>query len=199
MATRTVAELRTFLDVRGDDRLYPLWHLLASTGMRRGEALGLAWRDLDAEAGRLVIARAWVATVSGEAAMQAPKTSHARRQVALDSATVAVLAAWRRTQVAERLAVGAAYADTDLIFCRADGRAYSPAYISARFKAAVKAATGLPVIRLHDLRHTHASLLLQQGAHPKVVSERLGHVSTAFTMDTYQHTTPALHADGRSL
>jgi integrase len=132
--------------------------------------------------------------VTGEVAMQAPKTSRGRRQVALDSATVGVLTAWRRRQVAERLAIGAAYTDTDLIFCRADGRPYSPAYISASFKADVRVA-GLPTIRLHDLRHTHASLLLQQGAHPKVVSERLGHGSTAFTMDVYQHTTPALHAD----
>jgi integrase len=90
--------------------------------------------------------------------------------------------------------MGAAYADNDLIFCRADGLSYSPRYISEAFKTQANAA-GLPTIRLHDLRHTHASLMLQQGVHPKVVSERLGHGSTAFTMDTYAHTTPALHAE----
>ncbi len=194
MNTWKLAELREFLDRVRADRLYPLWHLLASTGMRRGEALGLTWRDLDAEAGRLAVVRAWVATVGGETSLQAPKTARGRRQLALDRDTVEVLVAWRRCQLKERLALGAAYDDGDRIFCRADGRPYDPGYISSGFRAAVKAA-GLPTIRLHDLRHTHASLLLQQGTHPKVASERLGHGSTAFTMDTYAHTTPALHAD----
>jgi integrase len=194
MTTWTVAELRAFLHHARDDRLWPLWQLLAATGMRRGEVLGLTWRDLDAEAGRLVIARAWVTTVGREASLQPPKTARGRRQLALDRATVAALAAWRRQQVEERLLMGAAYADNDLIFCRADGLPYSPRYISEAFKMQAKAA-GLPTIRLHDLRHTHASLMLQQGVHPKVVSERLGHGSTAFTMDTYAHTTPALHAE----
>jgi integrase len=194
MNTWTVDELRTFLQRSQGDRLWPLWQVLAATGLRRGEVLGLTWRDLDAAAGRLVIARAWVTTVGGETSLQAPKTARGRCQVALDGATVAALKAWRSQQVTERLALGAAYADNDLIFCRADGVPYSPGYISAQFKAQAKAA-GLPTIRLHDLRHTHASLMLQQGVHPKVVSERLGHGSTAFTMDVYAHTTPALHAD----
>ena len=194
MNTWTADELRAFLKQSQDDRLWPLWQVLAATGLRRGEVLGLTWRDLDATAGRLVIARAWVTTVGGETSLQAPKTARGRRQVALDGATVAALKGWRTRQVAERLALGAAYADNDLIFCRADGVPYSPGYISAEFKAQAKAA-GLPTIRLHDLRHTHASLMLQQGIHPKVVSERLGHGSTAFTMDVYAHTTPALHAD----
>lgn len=194
MATWTVAELRAFLDHVRDERLWPLWQVLAATGVRRGEALGLTWRDLDAETGRLIIARAWVTTVGGEASLQAPKIARGRRQLALDRTTVTALSGWRRAQLEERLAMGAAYADNDLIFCRADGLPYSPGYISAEFKAQVKSA-GLPAIRLHDLRHTHASLMLQQGVHPKVVSERLGHGSTAFTMDTYAHTTPALHAE----
>jgi integrase len=194
MSTWTVAELRAFLDHTRENRLWPLWQVLAATGMRRGEVLGLTWRDFDADAGRLVIARAWVTTVGGTVSMQPPKTARGRRQLALDGVTVGALQAWRKQQLEERLALGAGYADNNLIFCRADGLPYSPGYISAEFKSQAKAAK-LPTIRLHDLRHTHASLMLQQGIHPKVVSERLGHGSTAFTMDTYAHTTPALHAD----
>jgi integrase len=190
MKTWTVAELRSFLGHTRADRLGPLWQLLAATGLRRGEVLGLTWRDFDADSSRLVIARAWVTTVAGETSVQAPKTARGRRQLALDRATVRALKTWRRRQLEERLAMGAAYEDSDLIFRRGDGQPYTPGYVSSAFKRQTKTA-GLPTIRLHDLRHTHASLMLQQGIHPRIVSERLGHGSAAFTLDTYAHATPA--------
>ncbi len=99
----------------------------------------------------------------------------------------------RRAQAAERLVLGPAYADRGLVFCREDGEPIHPEQLSRLFRRHV-AAVGLPPIRLHDLRHTHASLLTAAGVHPKVVQERLGRHSSAFTMDTYAHVGAGLQA-----
>ena len=114
--------------------------------------------------------------------------------MALDPGTVAVLREHRKRQLEERLRWGPAYEDHDLAFCRENGAPFWPENFSAEFKSHA-AAAGLPVIRLHDLRHTHASLALAAGVHSKVVSERLGHSSVAITLDTYSHAVPALQED----
>lgn len=123
-----------------------------------------------------------------------PKTAKGRRNVALDPATVASLRAHRTRQAEERLALGPAYVDEDLVFCREDGTPIWPRTFSRAFRAAAGAA-GLHRIRLHDLRHTHATLALESGVHPLVVSERLGHSKVSITLDTYSHVTPALAED----
>jgi integrase len=105
-----------------------------------------------------------------------------------------MLRAVRKRQAAEKLALGPAYLDRGYIFCREDGVPYSPDYITRAFREAVN-ATELPRIRLHDLRHTWATLALRAGVNPKVVSERLGHHSAAFTHDRYQHVTRGLDQD----
>ena len=179
MQTWNRDQLRAFLDHVRDDRLYPLWRLLATTGMRRGEAMALRWPNLDLEAGRIEI---------GDS-----KTG-AGRNVALDGETVAALRAHRKAQAAERLALGPAYGDQGLVFCREDGAAIWAQSISRMFKRHA-ANAGLPTIRLHDLRHTHATLALRAGVHPKVVQERLGHASIAVTLDTYSHAIPAMQED----
>jgi integrase len=112
----------------------------------------------------------------------------------LDPETVAVLRAHRKAQAAERLAWGPAWQGRDLVFCREDGTPIWPRTFSRTFASHVEDA-GLPAIRLHDLRHTHASLALAAGIHPKVVSERLGHSSVAITLDVYSHAIPALQED----
>ena len=114
-----------------------------------------------------------------------------RRAVALDPRTVAALRAWRKTQLAERLAWGEGWTDSGLVFTREDGTAVHPEWFSDTFDRRTKAA-GLPRIRLHDLRHTHASLGLAAGVPVKVMTEQLGHSTSAFTADVYQHVTPAL-------
>lgn len=119
------------------------------------------------------------------------------RNVALDPQTVATLRAHRKRQVAEQLAFGPAYEDRGLVFCREDGTPIHPDRASKLFAQHVKAA-GLPRIRLHDLRHTHATLALAAGVHPKVVSERLGHSSIAIMLDTYSHAIPALQEEAAS-
>ena len=111
--------------------------------------------------------------------------------MALDPFTVSVLKAWSRRQKEERLEWGPAWSDSGLVFTRADGKLVHPERVSKAFSATVK-RTGLPQIHLHDLRHTHATLALEAGVHPKVVSERLGHSTVAITMDIYSNAIPAL-------
>jgi integrase len=186
----TAADLRGFLAHVQGDRLYALWLLAASTGMRRGEVLGLQWPDVDLARARVGVRRSLV-TVGHQVVVSEPKTAKGRRSVALDPATVATLKAWRRHQTAERLAWGPAWTDAGLVFTREDGRPLHPREVTRAFTRHVLAAE-LPIIRLHDLRHTHATLALAAGVHPKIVQERLGHANIAITLDTYSHAVPAL-------
>lgn len=183
-------ELGTFLERVRDDRLAACWRFLAMTGCRRGEALGLRWRDLDLDAGRATI----VQTVVGSRVISETKTDRGRRTIALDDTTIAVLRGHRRAQDAERLLMGTAYEDHDLAFCREDGTPIWPRSLTRAFAGSVNTAN-LPQIRLHDLRHTHATLALQAGVHPKVVQERLGHATISITLDVYSHAIPAMQED----
>lgn len=189
--TWTAGELRHFLDHVDEDRLAAAWRLAASTGLRRGEVLGLAWTALDLEAGRLAV-RQTLGLVDYQPRLAQPKTDRSRRQVALDPDTVTVLREHRRRQIEERLAAGEAWTNADdLVFTNALGGPIHPQAFSEAFERH-GAAAGLPKIPLHGLRHTHATLALQAGIHPKVVSDRLGHYSAAFTLDTYSEAIPAL-------
>jgi integrase len=161
----TAADLRSFLAFVEDDRLYALWLLAASTGMRRGEVLGLQWPDVDLGRARVAVRRSLV-TVGHQVVVSEPKTAKGRRSVALDPTTVAAIKAWGKRQTAERLAWGPAWTDSGLVFTREDGRALHPREVTRAFTRHVLAA-GLPIIRLHDLRHTHATLALAAGVHPR--------------------------------
>jgi len=168
MRTWEPETLRAFLDSCTSDRKHSAWLLLASTGMRRGEVLGLSWDDVNLDTGQLAVRRTLVA-VDMDVAMSEPKTHRSRRVVALDPTTVATLRAWRRRQLEDKLAMGPAYDDQGFAFTRADGRPHDPNDFSREFDRRVK-RLGLPRIRLHDLRHTWATLALTAGIHPKVVS-----------------------------
>jgi integrase len=115
-----------------------------------------------------------------------PKTTKGRRQVALDDATVAALRSHRARQLEERLALGSGYVDEDLVVCGPSGGPQHPKRLSYYFGREA-ARLRLPMIRLHDLRHTHATLALRAGVHPRVVQERLGHANVSITLDTYSH------------
>jgi integrase len=167
--------------------------MAASTGARRGEILGLRWRNLDLDSGRAAIVETLI-SVRDVPTFSTPKTEKARRSIVLDKATVETLRAHRAAQVRERLAIGPAYHESDLVFCREDGSPLRPASLTQAFQRHARAA-GLPRIRLHDLRHGWATLALELGIHPKVVSERLGHASINITLDTYSHVSQSVEAD----
>lgn len=135
-----------------------------------------------------------VQTVVGNRAVSETKSERGRRTIALDQDTVDALRAHHHAQSAERAALGSSYQDGDLVFCREDGTAIWPRSLTRAFAGRVTAA-GLPKIRLHDLRHTHATLALQAGVHPKVVQERLGHATISVTLDVYSHAIPAMQED----
>jgi integrase len=193
----TAEELRTFLDQVASHRLQPAWFVASHTGMRRGEVLGLRWSDVDLDRRRLAVQQA-VILVAYELIISDVKTDRGRRTIDLDDRTVAVLRAWRKRQVEERLLVGDAYQHNDLVFARPDGAPTNPDLFSQSFDRAV-ARSGLPRIRPHDLRHTHATILLQAGVPVKVVSERLGHANPAFTITVYQHVNPGMQADAATV
>jgi integrase len=123
-----------------------------------------------------------------------PKTAKGRRQIALDAVTVEAFKAQAAQQLADRDSAGVAWTETGYVFTMDDGRALHPQSVSRAFDRAIAAAR-LPRIRLHDLRHTHASLALAAGINPKVVSERLGHATVSITLDTYSHAIPALQEE----
>lgn len=183
------AQLRTFLEHTKGDRLAAAWRLLATTGMRRGEVVGLRWASVDLAKGTIRIDHARV-MVGYSVQTSAPKTEAGRRTLALDPATVALLRSWRATQAKERLQVGAGYRDSGYVFTTPDGSPIHPQRFSVWFAAASKRAR-LPVIRLHDARHSYATAGLEAGVPLKVMSGRLGHANTQITADLYQHVLPA--------
>lgn len=187
------ASLRQFLDTSraAEDRQFALWVLLATTGMRRGEALGLRWGDVDLSTGRIRVVQT-VIQIGGKVALGDPKTARGRRSVKLDNSTIAILRAHRSRMNQERLVVGPDYADRDLVFHHSDGSWLRPASVSATFARRVS-SSGLPHLTLHGLRHTWATLALEQGVHPRVVQERLGHSTIAITLGIYSHVSPTLH------
>ncbi len=197
LRTWNAEQLGAFLAATLDDRLGGLWRLLAMTGMRRGEALGLQWEDVDLEAGRLSVRRsltsdAYVVHVSE------PKTAKGRRMLPLDVDTVEALKGEAARQADDRQQWRKAWADTGYVFTAEDGHSLHPDRVSKSFERAVREAM-LPRIRLHDLRHTWATLALRAGVHPKVVQERLGHSSISITLDVYSHAIPAMQEEAAEL
>ena len=189
--TWTPAELRRFLVASRSDPWYPALYLAATTGLRRGELLGLRWGDLDLEAAELQVVQA-VVQIGSEVELSEPKTDSSRRRVALDRETADVLRSHLRAS--EARAGSDRLEATSLVFPGRRGGPMNPELFSGRFRRLVK-RSGLPTIRFHDLRHSHASHALAAGVHPKVVSERLGHTSVVITLDIYSHVLPTLQHD----
>jgi integrase len=162
--------------------------LAATTGMRRGEVLGLRWSVLHGDKARVTTS---LQRAAGSLVFVAPKTDRARRTISLPPLAIEALKRWRREQAERRLFLEEAWHDSGVVVDRGDGRPLDPAEFSHAF-ALLCERVGLAGVRLHDLRHAFATSLLVAGVHPKVVSEALGHASTAFTMDVYSHVLPAM-------
>ncbi len=193
MKTWSAEQLSAFLASTKDERLFPLWRALAMTGMRRGEAVGLRWDDVDLENARLAVRRALIPH-GDTVIVSEPKTARGRRVIALDAETVEVLKAQAARQLADQAKWGSAWSDSGYVFTKENGEPLHPQTVSRSFEQALMAAK-LPRIRLHDLRHTHATLALAANVHPKVVSERLGHATVSITLDTYSHAIPAMQEE----
>ena len=187
----TAQQLQGFLRTAAGHRLFPALWLISTTGSRRSELLGLQWKDVDLEKATLSINRGPV-SVGYEMHEPRGKTSNSRRAIDLDPTTVRVLWTWCDWQRTEQTVAG--IEPTDWVFTNSAGKPVHPHSMSQTFERIVKRAE-VPRIRLHDLRHTHGTLLIKAGAPVKVDSEQLGHGNPAFTIDTYQHALPGMQAE----
>jgi integrase len=191
VAVWTAVHLVAFLETVTLDRLFALWWLVALRGLRRGEACGLRWCEVDLDHGVLFIVRN--RTTAGYQVIEGdPKTAAGVRAVALDRHTVGLLRKHRRRQIeqrSQRLAAGKIWYDSGYVFVGPDGRPIHPGYVTTRFRLLIQ-RTDLPPIRLHDLHHGAASLAHEAGADLKTLQELLGHSSIVVTADTYTSVLP---------
>jgi integrase len=187
----TAQQLQGFLRTAAGHRLFPALWLISTTGMRRSELLGLQWQDVDLDAATLSVNRGLV-SVGYETHESRGKTSNSRRAIDLDATTVRVLSTWRDCQRTEQAVVG--IKPTSWVFTNAAGKPIHPHSISQTFERIVERVE-VPRIRLHDLRHTHATIALKVRVPIKVISERLGHENPAFTMKQYAHVMPGMQAE----
>ncbi len=193
----TAAQLSAFLSwSAANSPLHAAWHVLAMTGMRRGELLALRWRNVNLDAGTIAIRRSvGVVRNKGKGAhtQEGPTKTNKPREIDIDPDTIALLRAWKRDRGSLALALAR---DDALLFGDLEGRYLHPERFSRTFKTALarcRKALGddaPPEIRLHDLRHTHATLLLQDREPIRTVSERLGHASVTVTLTVYGHVMP---------
>ena len=194
VTTLTPDEAGVFLAAVSGNRLEALYRVALGIGLRRGEALGLRWQDVDLDARQLHVVYA-LQRVEGRLQMVPPKTRRSRRTVSLPGVVIDSLRERRRGQVQEQLLAGARWSNEhDLVFTTTIGTPLDPDYVSKEFARQLERA-GLRHIRFHDLRHSCASLLLAQGVPMRVVMEVLGHSTITLTANTYSHVLPSLLSD----
>jgi len=191
MQTWDESEIRRFLELTKQSAYYPLFYLVLFTGLRRSEVLALRWQDVDFFYCQIYVSRSMHHLKTGEIIFRRPKSAKGSRTIALSPSTLEILRILREKRENEAIMLGKSVVDEDLVFCHPNGSPLLPGTISHAWDKAVRRA-GLRVIRLHDARHTHASYMLKQGIHPKVVQERLGHSSIQVTLDTYSHVAPGI-------
>ena len=194
MKVWTPEQLRTFLDFVADDSHGSMLRLAALTGLRRAELCGLRWQDVDLDERTTRRPAGDHNGRSRAVSRRCEVDTRSRRVIDLDPVTVNVLRAQRKHQLEERIAGGPGWVETGLVFTMPDGRGWHPDVITRAFARLVE-RSGLPRIRLHDLRHSHATHLLAAGTNARVTSERLGHASVAFTLDVYGHVLPGQQAE----
>ncbi len=184
-------DIAHFLEAAKDTPYYALFYTAFFTGMRRSELLALRWQDIDFVLSQVYVSRSLHCLSGGRVVFRSPKTAKGRRTVALPPSAILVLKEHYEKQKLERAMLGMPLTDDDLVFSHLDGSPLLPDSVTHAWIKLVR-RTGLKSIRLHDARHSHASLMLKQGVHPKIVQERLGHASIQITLDTYSHIAPGL-------
>jgi len=185
-------EINHFLKIAKADPNYIVFLLALTTGMRQGEVLGLRWKDIDLEKGLINIKQ--TLSHDGKNFISGAKTKSSLRTINLSKLTINMLKQRKVTISKERLSSGLVYQDFDLIACTQHGTPLNPANVRRSFNKLIKLAD-VPKIRFHDLRHTHATLLLSKGINVKVISERLGHSNIKVTLDTYSHVLPTMQEE----
>lgn len=193
----SVEDCAAFLKAAKGDKWEVVFSIAISTGMRPEEYLGLQWKDINLNDGTVTIQRVLVWNRKGGGwVLEEPKTAKSRRSIPLSASVVQELAIHRKKQLEERLKLGPAYQNFDFVFATEIGTPIQTSNLTRRhFKRILKKA-GLPsLIRLCDLRHTCATLLLLSNTSPKVVAERLGHSTVVLTLDTYSHVLPTMQRD----
>jgi len=184
-------EITTFLETAKTTQYYALFYFALFTGMRRSEILALRWKDVDLSLGQVNVSRSLHQLRDLSYVYQAPKTAKGSRTVALTPSTIKVLKEHREKQWLDYAMMGRQTSDEDIVFANLDGKPLRPNTITHAWTNTANRANVKP-IRFHDARHTHASLMLKQGIHPKIVQERLGHASISVTLDTYSHVAPGM-------
>ncbi len=191
MNTLSLEETKRFLDTASKTDHYTFFATLLYTGLRHGELLVLRWRNLDLENAKLMVVESGHKLHNGKYIIKEPKTPKSRRMVVLPKSLVELIKAYRADQELLRVQLGVTLSADDFVFIRPDGSPMNPHAITLAFRRSIKRA-GLKNIRLHDLRHTHATMMLQANINPKIVSERLGHANIGITLDIYSHVLPGM-------
>ena len=190
MQTWNEDEIGQFLEAAKSTPYYALFYTALFTGMRRSELLALRWQDIDFLLSQIYVNRSLHVLKGGKVILKSPKSAKGRRVVAMTPSLFLVLNEYRKEREAESILLEKPILDSDLVFSTLD-KPLLPNTVTYAWIKLIR-RIGIKVIRFHDARHTHASLMLKQGIHPKVVQERLGHSTIAITLDTYSHVAPGL-------
>ncbi|MGE7890512.1 tyrosine-type recombinase/integrase [Bacillus cereus] len=188
-STWSIEETKKFLNRTKFENIiyYHLFLLALNTGMRRGEILGLKWKNFDLNEGKISVTETLIYDENGFRFTE-PKTHGSKRLISIDPNLCKEFKSYKAKQNEFKLLFGQSYEDNDLVFAKETGQPILPRTMTTTFNQFIKKAD-VPQIRFHDLRHTHATILLKLGINPKIVSERLGHSSIKTTLDTYSHVT----------
>jgi integrase len=193
MKVWTIKQVNDFLKWTKHSRYHPIYFLAAWTGMRKGEILGLSWDDINFDEKTISIKKT-LYRVKGEALLHEPKTKNSIRTIYMDDDIIRVLKMQKVKQNLERLRYGGVYKEHNMVFAQETGDYVNSQGVNGLFTRYIN-QSGLPRIRFHDLRHTHATILLSMGVNPKIVAERLGHSSVQITLDVYSHVMPSMKKD----
>ncbi|HJV45854.1 MAG TPA: tyrosine-type recombinase/integrase [Bacillota bacterium] len=186
-------QVNTFLNFTKNRRFFPVYALALLTGMRQGEILGLRWKDIDFE--KKTIAIRQILTHYGKNLKKGAKTKAGERTISIPDALIPILKQHRKSFLELKMKLGNQFEDLDLvIFNLSNGKTVYPSNLTKNYLKDVE-RSGLPRIRFHDLRHTHATILIEQGVNPKVIQERLGHKKIHVTLDTYSHVLPSMQQE----